>query len=476
MKKSLKYNMLFYGLSKYMTVFVTLLTTAILSRILSPAEFGIVSVITVFTAFFSILADLGLGTAVIQNKTLSDKELDDIFSFSVLIALFLGIVFGMLGIPISWFYGNVLYRKICLLLSVSVFFNAMNIIPNAILMKQKRFVLVGKRLIIVALVTGIISIVTALNGFSYYSLVLQSVFQSIFIFLWNWINAKVRFHLKIQWNSIKKISQFSFYQFSYNFINYFARNLDNLLIGKVMGAENLAYYDKGYRLMMYPVQNLTYVINPIIHPILSDYQDDKNYIYHSYLKIVRILSLIGVFITCFCFWGSKEIVLLFFGNQWEKSIPLFQALSLSVWPQLISTSAGSIYQSTGNTKLMFKSGMIHFTTTILSIVIGIYTGSLLMVALLVAISLYLRFFIDYYFLIAKNFNISFIRFLLTFRYEVLMVLCLFLIVGISNPYLTLNYQVVSLFIKGVIIGIVYVALLIITKQYTHIIQLFKRKE
>ena len=122
MKKSLKYNTLFYGLSKYTTVFVTLLTTAVLSRILSPTEFGIVSVITVFTAFFSILADLGLGTAIIQNKTLSDNEIDDIFSFSVFVALFLGIAFGMLGMPISWFYENALYKKICLLLSISVFF------------------------------------------------------------------------------------------------------------------------------------------------------------------------------------------------------------------------------------------------------------------------------------------------------------------------------------------------------------------
>lgn len=465
MKKTLKYKTLFYGISKYATVFVTLLTTAILSRILEPSEFGVVSVITVFTAFFSILADLGLGTAVIQNKTLTDEEVNDIFNFSVYIALVLGIVFAILGIPIAWFYENEVYKNICLILGVAVFFNAINIIPNALLMKRKQFALVGKRLILVATITGVITIVLALKGFSYYSLVFQSVFQSIFIFAWNYLSTKVHFRLFFKMASVRKVRQFSFYQFSYNFINYFARNLDNLLIGKVMGNESLGYYDKGYKLMMYPVQNLTYVINPIIHPILSDYQNDKKYIYISYLKIVRVLSLLGVFITAVCFWGSEEIILLFFGRQWSKSIMLFRMLSLSVWPQLVSTSAGSIYQSTGNTKLMFKSGIIHFTMTILMIILGIRTGNLVTLAIFVSASLYIRFFVDYYFLISRNFKFSYKEFLNTFKYEAVIITVLIIMSFILDPITKFKSLIINLCLKGMILGATYILLLFVTGQF-----------
>lgn len=464
MKKKLKYKTLFYGFSKYATVFVTLLTTAILSRILEPSEFGVVSVITVFTAFFSILADLGLGTAVIQNKTLTDEEVNDIFNFSVYIALVLGIIFAILGIPIAWFYENGVYKNICLILGVAVFFNAINIIPNALLMKRKQFALVGKRLILVATITGGITIILALKGFSYYSLVFQSVFQSIFIFAWNYLSTKVRFRLIFNMESVRKVRQFSFYQFSYNFINYFARNLDNLLIGKVMGNESLGYYDKGYKLMMYPVQNLTYVINPIIHPVLSDYQNDKRYIYISYLKIVRVLSLLGVFITAVCFWGSEEIILLFFGRQWTKSIMLFRMLSLSVWPQLVSTSAGSIYQSTGNTKLMFKSGMIHFTTTILMIVVGIRTGNLVTLAILVSASLYIRFFVDYFFLISRNFKFSYKEFLNSFKYETVIITVLITISFVLDSITKFESLIINLCLKSLILGTTYILLLFITGQ------------
>lgn len=465
MKKTLKYKTLFYGASKYATVFVTLLTTAILSRILEPSEFGVVSVITVFTAFFSILADLGLGTAIIQNKTLTDEEVNDIFNFSVYIALALGIIFAVLGVPVAWFYENVIYKKICLILGVSVFFNAVNIIPNALLMKRKQFAVVGKRLILTATITGGITIILALRGFSYYALVFQSVFQSIFIFIWNYLSTKVCFRLSFRMISVRKVRQFSFYQFSYNFINYFARNLDNLLIGKVMGNDNLGYYDKGYKLMMYPVQNLTYVINPIIHPILSDFQNNKKYIYTSYLKIVRVLSLLGVFITIFCFWGSEEIIVLFFGRQWTKSIMLFRMLSLSVWPQLVSTSAGSVYQSTGNTKLMFQSGIIHFTMTILMIILGVRTGNLTILAVFVSVSLYIRFFVDYYFLVSCNFKLSYKEFLKTFKYEVVIITVLTITLLIFDSIIKFDSLILNLCIKGVVLGTVYIFLLFITGQF-----------
>ena len=88
MQKSLKRETVFYGVAKYTNVFVTLLTTSVLSRILNASEFGVVSIVTVFTAFFAILSDMGLGTAVIQNKSLSNDEISDIFSFSVYVAHF----------------------------------------------------------------------------------------------------------------------------------------------------------------------------------------------------------------------------------------------------------------------------------------------------------------------------------------------------------------------------------------------------
>lgn len=473
MQKSLKHETVFYGISKYTNVIVTLLTTSVLSRILSPSEFGVVNIVTVFTAFFAILSDMGLGTAVIQNKSLTTDEVGDIFSVSVYAAFALGVCFFLLGVPVSWFYADAIYFKICALLSISVFFNAANIIPNAMLMKSKRFGLVGKRLIAVSVVTGAVAIAMALAGFSFYAIVFQSIFQAFLIFVWNYWNTRPTFHFRFNMGSIRKVQQYSTYQFSYSLINYFARNLDNLLIGKALGSVNLAYYDKGYRLMMYPVQNLTYVINPILHPVLSDYQNNKEYIYSTYMKVVRILSLLGVFISFYCFWASEEIIMAFFGDQWETSVPIFRLLSLSVWPQLVSTSAGSIYQSTGNTKLMFKSGIIHFSTTIALIVIGVLTKELKTVALLVTISLYLRFFIDYYFLVKKCFDYSYGAFLRAFLADVIIMVAMICTI-VAGRNLMLAGILWELIVKAVILGVVYLGMVALTGQFRYLMSFVKR--
>ena len=474
MKRSLRSETVFYGISKYSNVLVTLLTTAVLSRILSPAEYGVVSVITVFTSFFSILADLGIGTAVIQNKSLTDEETGDIFGFSVCFAIALGGLFCLLGFPIAAFYQDGRYRAICAILSISVLFNAMNIIPNAILMKAKRFRTVGIRLIVVSICTGATAIAMALLGCGYYSLVFQSVIQSALIFLWNFCNAKLRFRVHFRFASIRKVAQFSLYQFSFNFINYFARNLDNLLIGKILGSESLAYYDKGYKLMMYPVQNLTYVINPVLHPILSEHQTHPQYIYEAYMKVVRVLSTLGVLITFVCFWNCREIVLLFFGTQWEKSIPVFQLLSLSVWPQLVSSSAGSVYQSTGNTRLMFRSGCIHFSLSIALIIVGLVFGNLTVIAAMVTAGLYCRFFIDYFFLVKRNFRNSYLRFLGTFRFECCMGIGMLAMI-ILGGNIHIDNMLLSLIVKVGLLTVVWLVLLVLTGQFRMLKEILRKK-
>jgi PST family polysaccharide transporter len=392
------------AVSKYAYVLLTIVFTAVLSRILTPHDFGIVAIVTVFTAFFNLMADMGMGAAVVQDKTLTSDEINHIFTFSMYIAVVLLVVFCILGFPIAWFYHDRVYISICAILSLSLFFNTLNMIPNAILRKEKRFLLIGIRLIMVTIGTYGITIILALWGYKYYALVIQSVLSALLVFFWNLRNVKLRFKIKIDFTAIKKIWGYSGYQFGFTFINYFARNFDNLIIGKIWGNVTLAQYDKAYRFMLFPVNNLTSVISSVLHPILSKYQDNLEYIYNKYLQIIKILSLLGVFISAFCYWSSREIIILVFGNQWHEAIGCFKYLSFSIWAQMVASSAGAIYQSIGNTKLMFISGLIHVSISVIAIITGILLGNLNAFAICVSIGFIFKFFVEYFFLIQKGFG------------------------------------------------------------------------
>lgn len=464
-------------ISKYSQIIIQILFSAILARLLSPNDFGIVAILSVFTTFFVFLADMGLGTGIIQNKDLLKKDINHIFICTIYLGFVLAILFALLSFPIASFYKRPVLISLGCLLSISLLFNTMNMIPNALLMREKQFGIIGVRTITISIISNLITIVMAVLGFRYYALVAQSVISSILIFVWNCKSVKLKFHFKFEFNSVKKILGFSMYQFSFNFINYFARNLDNLLTGKIMGEVALGFYDKAYRLMMYPIQCLTYAINPMLHPILSEYQNDKHVIYIKYIKILKVLSLVAVFISIYCYFTSEELITIMFGKQWEKAIPCFRAMSISLWFQLISSSAGAIYQSLGNTKLMFHSGLIHTSITVIFIVTGVMSGDIVTLSIMVSSGLILKFLIESWFLIRIGFGYSLLGFFKKFIPEIFIAMGMIILMLLSKKILLESIFMSFLFKSAICLGS-YIIGLLITRQYKYFIELipnsFKR--
>jgi PST family polysaccharide transporter len=473
---SIKKAALINAVSKYITVFLNIFFTAILSRILSPKDYGIVAIVGVFISLFAILSDMGLGTAVVQFKEINNIEINHIYTFTFYIAIVLSVVFVLLSFPISFFYNNNIYISICCILSLSVFFNTLNMIPNAILLREKRFLLIGIRLIIVTIGTYALTIILALYGLKYYALVVQSVLSAFLTWIWNCRSVNLKLVLKMNFKTINKIRNYSTYQFFFGIVNFFARNLDKILIGKMMGDIHLAQYDKAYKMMLYPVQNLSQVIGPVLHPILSDFQNDKSYIYKRYIRIVKFLSIMGIFITVVCYWCSREIILIAFGNQWEDAISVFKLLSLSIWSQMLMSSSGGIFQCTGKTKLLFLSGFINACITMIGITIGVLKKSMDSVALFIAIAFSINFILTFYLLIKRCLNVSLSKFIFMILPELISgIVFLFLISFFDNLAVaeTLFY---SFFIKFAIISCLFLIVLSITRQLKYITVIFTRKK
>ena len=472
---NLRRGMFITFISKYSNIIVQLIINSILARLLGPEEFGVVAVITVFTTFFTILGDMGIGPAIIQDKTLENKDISNIFKFSIIASVIIGILFYIFSYFISFFFSNKIYVTLGFMLAFSVMFNILKIVPNAVILKNKNFKLAGIINISVNIIVGIITIALAFYGLSYYALVVDSVLKSCFIFIISLIFCGLKIEKGFEIDSIKKIKSYSTYQFSFNFINYFTRNLDNILTGKFLGANSLAYYDKAYKLMLYPIQNLTHVITPVLHPVLSEYQNNREIIYESYMKVVKILAYIGIFISVFCFFSSKEIIRIMYGSNWDIAIPIFKILSLSIVVQMILSSIGSIFQATGEVDKLFSTGVISSIFTVSAIMFGIIKGDIVSLAIGVSISFLFNFIQCFYVLITKVFNRNFVEFLIELKN--IPIIGGIMILG----YLLLNNFSISNILLSVIIklsvGIIcYLIGLVITKEYLLVKNIiFKRK-
>lgn len=455
MLEQFKKGIFYTAIGKYSNVIIQLIVQAFLARIISPRDFGIVSAVNVFLVFFQLIADFGVGPAIIQNKELKKNEINSIFGFSFYMAVVLGIIFVALGIPISWFYGNDVYRSISIVLGICVFFYALLVVPQSLLLREKNFKVVNITVIISSLASGAISVVLAYLGFSYYSIIIGNTVKAVTLFLVFYLITKPTFTFKFSLDPLKKIYAFSRNQFLFNFINYFSRNLDNLLIGRFFSASALGYYDKAYTVSLYPNQVLTSLVTSVIHPVMSDFQNEKDKIKNVYLRISNVLALIGMPLSVFLYFSAQEIIIFMFGNDWYGSIETFQLLAISVWLQMILSSTGAIFQSGNRTDLLLLSGVLSAILNITAIVIGIFLGQIEYVALLLVVAFSINFIQANYLLMIRLFHSSLLEFAKVLVKPVLMAAMQFA-VFIFLPELTF-----ALFINLMIKGLIFVAVWII---------------
>ena len=371
-KQQLFSGVFYTALAKYSGIIISLVVTGVLSRLLSPNDFGIVAIATVIIAFFSIFTDVGLSPAIVQHKGLTEKDLSGIFAFTIWMGAGIALLFFAASWPIASYYHSPVLRPLCQLLALNLFFASANIVPNALFYKNKEFRFIAIRSFVIQVTGGAVAVIAALSGTGLYALIINPIFSSILIFAISFQRYPQKLRLTSGINAIRPIFGYSAYQFLFNVINYFSRNLDKLLIGKYMGMSPLGYYEKSYRLMMLPLQNITQVITPVMHPIFSDYQNEPERLATAYERIVRFLSFIGFPLSVFLFFGAKEITLIIFGSQWMASVPVFQILSLSVGIQIILSSSGSMFQAAGDTKSLFVCGLFSAIVSVSGMLIGIF--------------------------------------------------------------------------------------------------------
>lgn len=391
-KRQLFSGVFYTALAKYSGVVISLVVAGVLARLLSPDDFGVVAIATVIIAFFNLFTDMGVSPAIVQHKSLTQEELSDIFSFTV----WTGIGISMLFFAASWliadYYESDILRTLCQLLAVNLFFASANIVPGALFYRNKEFKFIAVRSFIIQVSAGAAAVTAALCGAGLYALIINPIVSSILIFAISYQRYPQRLRFTLGLTVLRKIFSYSAYQFLFNLINYFSRNLDKLLIGKYMGMSPLGYYEKSYRLMMLPLQNITQVITPVMHPVFSDFQDDKEKLATSYERIVRFLSFIGLPLSVLLFFTAQEVTLIIFGDQWLPSVPVFRILALSVGIQIILSSSGSIFQAAGDTRSLFVCGVFSSTLNVAGMLLGIfYFGTLTAVAACIVVTFTVNF-------------------------------------------------------------------------------------
>lgn len=398
-KKELFKGVFWSAVEKYSGLVISIVISMVLARLLSPKEYGVVAIATVIIVFLQMFCTMGIGPAIIQRKDLSEQDLNSIFTFSLSIGIVLSTLFFCSSWAIASFYDNPQLVPVCQILSVALLAASANMVPSALMNRDKRFKENAKRNLTFQIICGVVSIIAAFEGAGVYALLISPVITPLGVFIWNRQFYKVRIDWSYNLEPIRRIFSFTSYQFLSEFVNYFSRNLDKLIIGKFLSVDALGIYEKSYRLMQLPLQNVTGVISPVLQPILRDLQDDKADLGRKYAKIVKLVATISFPAGIILAFMSHEVIFLFYGDKWEAAVPVFSILSLSLPLQMIFSTSGSMYLVCNNTRAQFWVGIRNTITTVLGFLIAAYFWNTIeAMAWAWTITLLLNFICSYYIL------------------------------------------------------------------------------
>jgi len=349
-------------------------STLILVRLLPPSDFGLMSMSTLIITFVILFKDMGTGAAVIQNRNLSKEALSSIYWFNVVLGLFATLLVYSTSPWVAEFFHEPKLILVLNLLSFTFLISGFGFIQKSLLERDLAFSQLAKLETAAVLVGAGVGIGMAFAGYGVWSLVFQSMTVTLLTTLFLLTFSAWRPKMIFKWADIQSIGKFSVNLSGFNFFNYFARNADDILIGRYLGAQDLGYYNLAYRLLLYPLRTISGVINRVMFSVYSQIQDDNARFRQAYLKIIAAIALVTFPLMLGLMVLAKPFVLTVFGAPWEPMIVLLIILAPLGMLQSIGTTVGSIYLAKGRTDWMFRWGVFSGSIIIIAFVIGLQWG------------------------------------------------------------------------------------------------------
>jgi len=364
------------GLAQMGAQFVALVVSVILTRLLSPQDFGLVGMVLVFTNFASVFADMGFGVALVQKLDVTQHHKNAVFWISIVIGAVTTLIMAAAAPLIASFYNVPEVQPLAVAISLIFFINAFATVKVALLQKAMDFRKIAAAQLTSTVISGLVALYLAFSGFGVWSLVAMYIASAIVNVAVLWMITPWRPDFSLQWHALKDLSKFTLNLLGFSVFNYWTRNGDNLLVGRFVGSAALGIYARSYQILLLPVSQVSGVITNVMFPAFSAIQKDVERVKDMYLKSISVISLVTFPLTLGLLVVSQSFVLALFGDKWAEMVPILQVFCLLGLIQSIGTTVGWIYQSQGRTDIMFRWGLVSGSIFIISFIVGLRWGAL----------------------------------------------------------------------------------------------------
>ncbi|WP_158604458.1 lipopolysaccharide biosynthesis protein [Nocardioides mangrovicus] len=346
----------------------------VLARLLSPTEFGVMASLGVVSSFAILLFEMGLSSVLVAKRQPTEADFATVFWVNAISGVLFFALLSAIGPLIGSFFHQPVISSLAPIVGLAFLVN-LGVCQQAVLTRALRF----KEIAVIETIAAVLNfgtvIVLAVLGVGVYSLAIGPVVGSAATsaLLWWLVPWRPRHFISLSsWRSIWK---YSGPLLGFNVVNYWSRNADNLMIGRVLGAGSLGFYNRGYNLMLLPVTQLAQVLGRVMFPVFTAMRDEPGRAGSAYRRVVRILNLVSVPILAGMAAVAPGLVPFLWGHQWLPTVPILIVLCLAGIPQSLATTVGWIYQSHEATGRQFWTGTTFAVFNVAAMAIGLHWGA-----------------------------------------------------------------------------------------------------
>jgi len=332
--------------------------------------------ITLLSQAVMTVVQLTSTVVLARKKDLTRGQQSNLFWLNVAMGLLLTLIVASASPLVAKFYHKPELTLVTLALSANFLIGSLATQHDAMLVRGMQFGRKSIAMVSGAVVNLIVAVVLALQGASYWSLVAGTLSGGLVTTVLVLILSPFRPGLPSRGQGIRQMLGFGANVTAFNFVNYFHRNLDNILIGRYWGAESLGYYSRAYQLLMFPITAIRGPITSVAFPAMSQLQNNPQEYKQYYRDLVLLLSHMTMPLVAFLFLYSESIIELTLGKQWLVAAPIFSILAVTAFIQTPYTLAGIVQLSLGRGKCYLQLGSMSAVVTSAGFCIGLKWGAI----------------------------------------------------------------------------------------------------
>ena len=374
LKKKTLYGLIWQYAEKCGTQAVSFVVSIILARLLTPADYGLIGLITVFISIALVFARSGMGQALVQKKDANDEDFSTVFYFSLVVSVILYFVLFFAAPVISEFYHEPELISVIRVLGITIIIGAVYSVQHAKVQREMNFKNFFYATLIGTLISAGIGIAMAYSGYGVWALVWQQISAQLINIIILFVTVRWRPKLIFSIQKMKQLFGFSWKILVSALIDTFYNNIYSLIIGKFYSSADLGYYNRGKQYPMLVVENVNGSINSVIFPVLSKIQDDKERFKSTVRRSIKTSTYIIFPLMAGLAAVAEPLIRIMLTDKWLPAVPFIQfcCFTYAFWP--VHTANLQAVKALGRSDVFLKLEIIKKTYGVVILIATIPFG------------------------------------------------------------------------------------------------------